>query len=155
MIMTITIAISEAELTTYEEEIWVCWLRITNDTPEVVSWMLPATAPATLIENELQAHFDRQTDYLWRLAEEKQYPVRSGETGAIEAKGGARQWYTANPGALQLFTLDGEDLETAITNLVATSFPLLTAGQRKQWEFLLTSLAYNDRVLVRREKLAK
>lgn len=152
----ITTEIIQTEFIEQEEiTFWQCWLKITNDTPEIASWMLPATAPGTLADGELQAYFDGQAAALWRLAEEKQYSVGNGETGAIEAKGGAKRWYTDNPAALQLFTLDGQELEDAITNLVATSFPLLTAGQRKQWEFLLTSLAYNDRVLVRREKLTR
>lgn len=129
---------------------WQCWLKITDG---VDTWMLPATAPGTLTINDLQAYFDAQENYLWGIATKKQHSISTGTTGAIEAKGGAKVWYTANPGALQIFELDGPDLEAAITALVALSFPSLTSQQKKQWEFLLISLAYNDRLLMRQTGL--
>jgi len=49
---------------------WTCWLQITRDGE---SWMLPTTAPGTLENEELQAHFDAREDELWRVAQEKQY----------------------------------------------------------------------------------
>jgi hypothetical protein len=52
--------------------IWVCWLQLTQG-PE--SWMLPATAPGTLAEVDLQAYFDAREADLWTLAQAKQYPV--------------------------------------------------------------------------------
>jgi len=39
------------------------------------SWMLPTTAPGTLQQADLQAHFDAQEAELWRVAQEKRYPV--------------------------------------------------------------------------------
>jgi hypothetical protein len=129
----ITIEIIQADFIEQEEiSFWRCWLRLTNDIPAVARWMLPVTAPGSLVIADLQAHFDRRSAALWRLAEEKQYAVGSGESGAIAAKGGARRWYTDNLGARQLFTLDGPDLEAAIAALVAASFPELTTGQRDQ-----------------------
>jgi hypothetical protein len=49
---------------------WVVWLQITQNGE---CWMLPTTAPGTLAENELQAHFEAQEDELWGVAQEKQY----------------------------------------------------------------------------------
>lgn len=51
---------------------WYCWLQLTQG-PD--SWMLPATAPGTLALADLQAHFDAQEADLWRVAQEKRYPV--------------------------------------------------------------------------------
>jgi len=52
------------------EDYWTCWLQITRDED---SWMLPATAPGTRGEEELQIYFDAQEDELWKVAQEKQY----------------------------------------------------------------------------------
>lgn len=62
------IEIVGAELTS--DNIWVCWLEISRLTQ---AWMLPATAPGNLLENELQAHFDGREDELWIMADAKQY----------------------------------------------------------------------------------
>ena len=53
-----------------DRQYWSCWLQITQDTE---SWMLPTTAPGTLTEGELQAHFDAREAELWRVAQAKQY----------------------------------------------------------------------------------
>lgn len=52
--------------------IWSTWLEIEQGGE---SWMLPATAPGELAEAELQAHLDAQEAELWRVAQEKAYPV--------------------------------------------------------------------------------
>ena len=65
------IEVTQAELTEDEDiQYWACWLQITQDGE---SWMLPTTAPGTLENEELQAHFDAREDELWRVAQEKQY----------------------------------------------------------------------------------
>lgn len=51
---------------------WACWLAITQASE---SWMLPATAPGTLAEGDLQAHFEAQEATLWPLAQAKGYVV--------------------------------------------------------------------------------
>lgn len=51
---------------------WVCWLEI-EQLGQV--WMLPATAPGTLAESELQSHFDGREDELWQIADAKQYAL--------------------------------------------------------------------------------
>lgn len=145
----IEIAFRDADEILGTSDLWLCWLKVTDDAiPQ--SYMLPANAPGNLAKNELQAHFDGQSAGLWTLASAKQYPTDSGATGAIEAKGGARQWYTSNPAAQQLFTMTSTELETTISSLIDITFPLLTVGQRRQWRLFLTSLAYNDRIAMRR-----
>ena len=65
------IEIIQAELYIDEDmQYWSCWLEITQDTE---AWMLPTTAPGTLAEGELQAHFDIREAELWRVAQVKQY----------------------------------------------------------------------------------
>lgn len=68
------IEIIHAELTTNElvGPFWVCWLQLSQG-PD--TWLLPTTAPGTLALAELQAHFDAQEAELWRVAQEKRYPV--------------------------------------------------------------------------------
>lgn len=64
------------------EEPWLCWLEISQGG---ISWMLPATAPYSLAEEQLQAYFDGQEDSLWVLAEAKQYSPRlCGNVGTTE-----------------------------------------------------------------------
>lgn len=55
-----------------DRTIWACWLQITQG-PD--SWLLPTTAPGALALADLQAHFDAQEADLWRVAQEKRYPV--------------------------------------------------------------------------------
>lgn len=63
-------------------EPWLCWLEVTR---EDKTWMLPATAPHSLAEEQLQVYFDEQEDHLWALAEEKQYSLRlCGNVGTTE-----------------------------------------------------------------------
>lgn len=65
------IEILDAELhTDLDTAYWSCWLEITQ---AAESWMLPTTAPGTLTEGELQAHFDAREADLWRVAQVKQY----------------------------------------------------------------------------------
>lgn len=65
-----------------QNEPWLCWLEIAR---EGISWMLPATAPHSLAEEQLQAYFDGQEDELWALAERKQYPPKlCGNVGTTE-----------------------------------------------------------------------
>lgn len=65
------IEIVQAELITDEDgSYWSCWLEISQDSE---AWMLPTTAPGTLIEGDLQAHFDTQEAELWRVAQAKEY----------------------------------------------------------------------------------
>jgi len=54
------------------EERWICQLQITQG-PE--TWMLPTTAPGTMQQADLQAYFDAREADLWRVAQEKRYPV--------------------------------------------------------------------------------
>jgi hypothetical protein len=54
------------------EDIWVCWLEITQ---AAQAWMLPATAPGDLLEDELQAYFDARETELWQIADAKQYAL--------------------------------------------------------------------------------
>lgn len=67
------IEILDAELHTdlvTDESYWSCWLEIAQDS---ISWMLPTTAPGTLAESELQAHFDAREAELWQVAQAKRY----------------------------------------------------------------------------------
>ena len=50
---------------------WLCDLWITQ---ESTTWYLPATAPGSLQESELQAHFEAQESELWDIAQRKQRP---------------------------------------------------------------------------------
>lgn len=65
-----TIEIIEAELTTDEDgfSFWACWLEVSQATE---SYLLPATAPGTLLEADLQAHFEAQESALFNLAQTK------------------------------------------------------------------------------------
>lgn len=62
------------EIINYEliENIWACWLQLTQGEE---SWVLPTTAPGTLVEVDLQAYFDARETELWILAQAKQYSV--------------------------------------------------------------------------------
>lgn len=65
-----------------ETQPWLCWLELTR---ESTSWMLPATAPHGLAEEQLQAYFDEREDDLWAIAETKQYPPKlCGNVGTTE-----------------------------------------------------------------------
>lgn len=64
------ISIIIAELSSEDAPVWACWLEISQGEE---TWMLPATAPGTLAEGELQAHFDAMESYLWGVAQAKQY----------------------------------------------------------------------------------
>lgn len=48
---------------------WACWLEISQAGQ---TWMLPATAPGTLAQAELQVYFDSLADELWVVAEAKE-----------------------------------------------------------------------------------
>lgn len=125
--MTIQIILSDYII---DLSIWSCWLEITDS---IDTWILPATAPGTLVENELQAYFDTQESKLWQIAQIKQYPVyRLG----LKAKSEAKQFVLDNPNALQLIELAPDDLELAIENR--------TAGQET---LLLKTLAFAIRFL--------
>ena len=143
VIEIITFDLNVEEIDTF----WVCWLKITN-TPD--SYMLPATAPGILIESELQSHFDNNATELWALANIKQYPIDTGDSGANEARGGAKVWYQNNPAAKLLFTLDPIDLETEIDSMIEDLFPSASVANKKRMRLLLTSFAYNDRIVMRR-----
>ena len=65
------IEIIQSELTKGEgRKYWACWLQITQDEE---SYFLPATAPGTLAEEELQVYFDAHEDELWSVAQNKGY----------------------------------------------------------------------------------
>lgn len=53
-------------------ERWQCDLYITKNGTTLY---LPATAPGELQEGELQPYFEAREDWLWVIAEEKQYPA--------------------------------------------------------------------------------
>jgi len=55
-----------------QDNFWSCWLEISQGDE---TWMLPATAPGTLAEGELQAYFEAKEDELWQVARVKQYEV--------------------------------------------------------------------------------
>lgn len=66
-----TIEIIEAELQEDFESgtsVWACWLEI-DQAGE--AYLLPATAPGSLLEVDLQAHFDAQEAGLFALAQVK------------------------------------------------------------------------------------
>jgi hypothetical protein len=133
----ITITITEAVLVPATEDetgYWNCKLIVDQDG---TAWLLPATAPASLAQNELQAYFDAQADSLWVIADSKQIPAT-----VADATYGAKQWYIDNPNAALLFTLSIDDLDAAIQNR--------TAGQET---LLLKTLAMAVRVLAKREGL--
>lgn len=56
----------------YEDEraYWACWLELSQDSE---MWWLPATAPGSLSEGELLAHFEAKGLALWRIAQAKKY----------------------------------------------------------------------------------
>ncbi len=65
-----TIEIIEAQKIVDEEtDIWAVWLEITQLS---TSWLLPTTAPGTLLESELQAHFDVRETSLFAVAQQRQ-----------------------------------------------------------------------------------
>lgn len=156
--MTITITIIESEFIP-ESEItsarWFCWLKVANDaeTPPNDVFMLQAGAPDTLAENELQAHFDSNKSRLWFMAESYGLSPTTGESGAIEATGGAKQWYKDNTQAKQLFELEPDDLEQEIDDMIEALFSSASNANKKRIRLLLTSYAFNDRIFARRLNL--
>lgn len=64
-----TIEIIEAELSELDgDSLWACWLEISQ---AAESYLLPATAPGTLLQADLQAHFDAKETKLFALAQAK------------------------------------------------------------------------------------
>lgn len=62
-----TIEIIEAELTEFEDDLfWDCWMEIGQ---QAEAYLLPATAPASLAQADLQAHFEAREAELFRLAQ--------------------------------------------------------------------------------------
>jgi hypothetical protein len=53
-------------------ELWSCWLEI-NQASE--AYLLPVTAPGTLLEVDLQAHFDAKEAALFAVAQGKGFDV--------------------------------------------------------------------------------
>lgn len=77
-----TVEIISAELKTAEGiTFWHCNLEVTNTG---TTYALPATAPGTLTEGQLQAHFDADETNLWGIASTKQYPADIYENVASE-----------------------------------------------------------------------
>ena len=65
------IEILSAEFISDEDrQFWACWLQITENEER---WMLPTTAPGTLVNGDLQAYFEAREAELWRVAQIKQY----------------------------------------------------------------------------------
>jgi len=147
--MTITIA--QSTLTETETgPLWAVTLAITDG---MDTYALPATAPGSLTEGQLQAHFDAREPQLWMLAQKKAYSATSGPYAGAIAQGDARGWFAGSAGSRQLFALDGAALEAEITGLVTALFPTAVAQDQQRMVILLTSLVYSVRWLVRRERM--
>lgn len=50
---------------------WQCDLHIIQ---ESTTWYLPATAPGSVAEGDLQIYFEAMEDWLWKMACVKQHP---------------------------------------------------------------------------------
>lgn len=97
---------------------------------------------------------EEETARLLEIEQAKPSPEQVAAEAAVrDAPVGAKAWFSSNPSAKLIWSMNAADLAAEIASLVDTSFPSLSAANRMRWKLLLTAVALVVRIWVKREGL--